>query len=186
MFTFNYKYAIDLVFAILIYFLVVYKSWKSRGNKVLITNTLMYIYIIGVLYVTLMPIITEIPYMFNHPIGTINFEPFIDVTLGRGDYKRQIALNIIMMMPFGIIYPLCRNAARKKENIFYCIGFAVLTSLAIELLQLFSSNRSTDITDLICNTFGALIGYMFYLASKPITDKWLKVPGKKKKRKKKK
>ena len=39
----------------------------------------------------------------------MNLVPFIDVTFGRGDFARQIVLNIIMTIPFGFLLPLIKK-----------------------------------------------------------------------------
>ena len=62
----------------------------------------MYIYLSFVLYFTLMPIITSLPFIFNHSYDSMNLVPFIDVLNGRGDFVRQVGLNIIMTIPFWI------------------------------------------------------------------------------------
>ncbi len=43
----------------------------------------------NVLYFTLMPIITSLPFIFNHPYTSMNLDPFIDVLNGRGDFMRH-------------------------------------------------------------------------------------------------
>ena len=105
------KEIIDFIVLIVIYIFIFYKKWKSQGKDVLFVNTIMYIYLSFVLYFTLMPIITSLPFIFNHPYTPMNLVPFIDVTFGRGDFARQIVLNIIMTIPFGFLLPLI-----KKEN----------------------------------------------------------------------
>ena len=108
-----------------------------------------------------MPIITSLPFIFNHPYSPMNFELFSDVFNGRGDFIRQIFLNILMMIPFGFLFPLTQN----KENLFLnTIFLTFIFSLCIELLQpLMSGFRSADVTDLLTNTFGGFIGYILYL-----------------------
>ena len=129
----------------------------------------MYIYISLALYVTLMPIIVSLPFIFDHPYTLMNLIPFDDYFSGRGDTIRQIILNVIMMMPFGFLLPMV-----KKQTISSTLGWTFLFSLGIEVLQpLINGARSADITDLITNTFGGFLGYLLYLAFKPIIYKIL-------------
>ena len=132
----------------------------------MLVNTLMYIYLSFVLYFTLMPVITAIPFVFNHPYVPMNMVPFIDVSMGRGDFFRQVVLNVIMTVPFGFLFPLTQNrSATFSKTLFFCF----LMSLGIELLQpLISGSRTSDITDLITNMIGAMIGYGFYVVFKPV------------------
>ena len=155
------KYLID--FAALFFF----KKWKSRGGDVLIVNTLMYIYLSFVLFFTLMPIIASIPFILNHPYTPMNLIPFIDILMGRGDFVRQVILNVLMTMPFGFLFPLTQSRnAKLSKTILFCF----LMSLGIELLQpLIDGFRSSDVTDLITNVIGGMLGYGFYVVFKPVT-----------------
>lgn len=70
----------------------------------------MYIYISFVLYFTMMPIVKNIPIMINRIIyhfgSNMNMNLFDDLFNQRGDYLRQIFLNVLMMIPFGFMYPI--------------------------------------------------------------------------------
>lgn len=161
------KEIVDFVALIILYFWKFFKKWNSQGKDVLFINTVMYIYLSFVLYFTLMPIITSLPFMFDHPYTPMNMSPFIDVMLGRGDFIRQVGLNVIMTIPFGFLLPLVK---REKTKLPKVILYTFLLSLGIELLQpLISGTRSADITDLITNVLGGIIGYIMYLIFKPIT-----------------
>lgn len=101
----------------------------------------------------------------------MNLVPFIDVLNIRGDFVRQVGLNIIMTIPFGFLVPFI-----KKENVklLKIAFYTFLLSLGIELLQpLINGVRSADITDLLTNVMGGIIGYVMYLIFKPLTTKIL-------------
>lgn len=165
------KEIVDFITLIILYIFIFYKKWKVKGKDVLFINTIMYIYLSFVLYFTLMPVITSLPFMFNHPYTQMNLVPFIDVTFGRGDYIGQIVLNVIMMIPFGFLFPLVKN---NNPSLLKTVLYTFLLSLCIELLQpLINSFRSSDITDLITNVIGGIIGYIIYLVFKPLTIKIL-------------
>ena len=165
------KELVDFIFLIIIYILKFYKKWKEKGRDVLVVNTTMYIYLSFVLYFTLMPIITSLPFIFNHSYTPMNLVPFIDVLNSRGDFVRQVVLNVIMTIPFGFLIPFI-----KKENVklLKIVFYTFLLSLGIELLQpLINGIRSADITDLITNVIGGIIGYVMYLIFKPLATKIL-------------
>ncbi len=164
---------IDIVVLILLYALVFYKTWRAKGKRTLLINTLMYIYLAAVLYFTLMPIITSLPFIFDHHYTPMNLTPFIDVSYGRGDFMRQIVLNIIMTIPFGFLLPFT-NLQKAKFSKTILLTF--LLSLSIEIIQpLLSSARSSDITDIITNVLGGAIGYLIFLASRPLLVKLKKL-----------
>jgi glycopeptide antibiotics resistance protein len=135
----------------------------------------MYTYIVMVLFVTLMPL--PIPFLNgtnNLFLETVNLIPFRDLRLNYYGAVREIFLNIIMMIPFGFLYPIIR-----KVGILKTVTVVFLFSLTIESTQLLSAfwgglaSRSFDVTDLITNTFGGLVGYLFFSTLKPIIFKIL-------------
>lgn len=164
------KYFIDFAVLVFLYVFVFFRKWRTQGRDRLLVNTLMYTYLSLVLYFTMMPVVASIPFMLNHPYKPMNLIPFIDVSLGRGDFFRQVLLNIIMALPFGFLFPLTRSQrSRFGATVFFCF----LMSLGIELLQPFF-NRSSDITDLITNVIGSALGYGLYIIFKPVTSWVLK------------
>ena len=82
---------------------------------------------------------------------------------GRYGALRQVILNIIMTIPFGILW----TSLNKKPRIWKTVGATFLFSAWIEFLQFLMTifllyHRSCDITDLITNTLGGLLGFMGY------------------------
>ena len=164
------RYLIDFIALIVLYAFVFFRKWKPKGKDVLLVNTLMYVYLSFVLYFTLMPVITSLPFILNHPYKPMNMVPFVDVLMGRGDFMRQVLLNVIMMAPFGFLFPMTRTPAAGFGRTVLCCFFI---SLGIELLQpLINGFRSADVTDLITNTIGGMIGYVLYIVFRPITS-WI-------------
>lgn len=161
------KYLIDFTALAFLYAFVFFRKWESKGKDVLLVNTLMYVYLSFVLYFTLMPVIASVPFILNHPYTPMNMVPFVDVLTGRGDFVRQVVLNVIMTMPFGFLFPLIQDrSARFSRTVFSCF----LMSLAIELLQpLINGFRSSDVTDLITNVIGGMLGYGLYVMFRPVT-----------------
>lgn len=105
------KNLIDVIALALLY-LCLLKKWKRDGKAALLVNTLMYVYLSFVLYFTLMPVIFSLPYIMNHPYRMMNMTPFVDVLSGRGDFIRQVLLNVIMTVPFGFLFPMTRKRRR--------------------------------------------------------------------------
>lgn len=155
----------------LFYIFVLFRKWKRKGKDKLLFNTLMYVYLSFVIYFTLMPVIASIPFALNHPYRFMNLVPFVDLLLGRGDFIRQIVLNVVMTVPFGFLYPMTRNpAAGFGRTALSCF----LMSLGIELLQPLLSGRSGDITDIITNVAGGMAGYALYVVFRPVTSRILR------------
>lgn len=138
---------------------------KVKPKKI-IFGSVIYIYIIIVLGLTLFPI----PYQgteFFEPIPN-NFIPFstITATLKAGITTTsiiQIAGNILIAAPYGLILYL---TMRKKKRIWIAL-LPLLFPIVIESLQFFIgltigyNYRSVDIDDFILNTLGAYSGILF-------------------------
>lgn len=141
-----------------------FQKWKKYSNENLFSRTVMYCYIVMVLYVTLMPFTLPLEIKNNLFIETANFIPFRDLRLGYHGAVREIYLNIIMMVPFGFLLPLI-----KKRGLVRTVLATFLFSLLIESTQLLSvwfgsaATRIFDVTDLITNTLGGLIGFLLFI-----------------------
>lgn len=157
-------YLINFALLALIYFLFFYKRWIKKSKKDLVIKTLMYIYIVMVLFVTLMPFPIPFGATNNLFLESANFVPFRDLISNYNGAVREIILNVVMMMPFGFLYPII-----KRKNILNTVVSTLIFSLIIESSQLLSAwwgsldSRSFDVTDLITNTLGGLIGFLIYM-----------------------
>ena len=107
----------------------------------------LYIYFCGILRVTLLPVVSRLPYVAEH-VFAVNLRPFRDLLHGWGNSVGQILLNMLLFLPFGVLVPL-----RTGRGLFLTLLQAAVCSAAIELVQPFFG-RSCDITDLITNTVG--------------------------------
>lgn len=72
----------------------------------------------------------------------------------------NLAGNIILFLPLGLLYPLIRKKRVGFREIFLV---SLGTTVLIESLQyLFLSSRRADIDDIILNLLGGIIGYGLY------------------------
>ncbi|MGK0467544.1 VanZ family protein [Clostridium sp.] len=86
---------------------------------------------------------------------------------------KNIFGNMLLLFPLGLLLPILW---RKFENIRNTLLYSFLFTFGIEIIQLLSyyvgnTGRSFDIDDIILNTFGAWLGYIFY---KKIVLKFIK------------
>ena len=117
----RFKYILDFAVLALLYVFLLCPRWKRSGRRVLAVNTVMFLYLSGVLMLTLMPVIASLPFCLNHPYIPMHMTPFEDAMKGRGDFVRQIVLNVIMTVPFGFLYPLCRRVIGKSCGLLRCL-----------------------------------------------------------------
>jgi len=72
-----------------------------------------------------------------------------------------------MTVPFGFLFPLTQS--REKRTFRATVLMTLLLSLIIEVFQpIINGDRSFDVTDLITNTLGGMIGYMGYVVIRPV------------------
>ena len=142
-------------------FLLLFCSHRRRGawgRRLL--SAAVYMYLCAILWVTLVPILTRLPYVSGHSFSA-NLCPFRDLLRGWGDSVGQILLNVLLFMPFGILLPPLTG-----RGLACTLLQAAACSAGIELLQPFFG-RTCDITDLITNVIGCAGGYLVGL---PLTQ----------------
>jgi glycopeptide antibiotics resistance protein len=88
----------------------------------------------------------------------INLQPFLMFKQFQ-IASTQVIGNLVMLLPLGIYVPLLFP---KLAAFFRVFLFCLLISISIELMQLITYVRSTDIDDVILNTSGAVVGYIIY------------------------
>ena len=81
--------------------------------------------------------------------------------------SRQVIGNAVMLLPLAIFIPLLSS---RVTGFIPVVLICLLVSVCIELMQLVTSYRSTDIDDVILNTAGAIVGYLLYLLARPTID----------------
>ena len=90
---------------------------------------------------------------YIRPEMNLNLIPFIGMI---ADFQNSV-LNILLFIPLGIMLPaLWKKYRVLKRTLLF--GFAM--SIAIELLQILTF-RATDVNDLITNTVGTFLGFLF-------------------------
>lgn len=168
---------LGLLLLLAVYRLFFYRRWRSLGRAAFLLHTLFYLYICLVLAVTVMPF--RLPFLGGSSPASIrvNFIPFIDVIR---HYRRagfELVLNILMLLPFGFLLPLVSGCRFRGV-----LAGSALFSFCIELTQFLylwtpQPIRRPDITDLITNTVGGILGYLLFLLLRPLFKKHRRKPG---------
>ena len=159
----NAKILIDLAVLAAVYGVWLLPKWRPLGRRTFAVYTLMYGCLAGIALFTLMPVLAALPFCFDHPYVPMHMMPFEDVILRRGDYVRQIVLNIVLFIPFGVLLPLCRSCRGKRCSFWRCLLLTLALSIGIEVVQpRLHAFRSSDITDVITNTTGGVLGYALW------------------------
>ena len=92
-------------------------------------------------------------------LGESFFQPNINLIPFVNGLNMEFILNILLFIPLGFFCPMISKTYEQVKNLLLIgAGF----SLVIEISQLFTLHRATDINDIISNTLGALIGYLCF------------------------
>ena len=75
--------------------------------------------------------------------------------------------NVLIFLPLGYIIPIIYN---RYKNFTQFIYLTISISIFIEFIQFFIG-RSVDIDDLILNTLGGILGYLYYKKHSKKLDK---------------
>ncbi|BDR76968.1 VanZ family protein [Clostridium tetani] len=155
--------------------IILYKN-KKDGIEIYIKRELIIIlfgiYILGLIGVTLLPI----DIMWNNvndmykPDPIVNLVPFAQLGFNKGVSMRIILINVIgnlfLLVPMNIFLNLLFHNKFKKINNVILTGLIISTS--IELLQYIEMyfglvySRAFDITDIILNTLGFIVGHVLF------------------------
>ena len=161
----------------LIAYLFYYRK-KQYSFYQLLLLILSYIYITMVIGVTMTPMplnMTELKYMQNLYSGFdyYNLDLLRDIVY-MGD---QFLLNIVLFVPFGILFPLRRNKINYKSVLLASFLF----SLGIELSQLgISVLLQTpawffDVDDILANVLGGMLGcFIVKMLIEPVVSSVMK------------
>ena len=92
-------------------------------------------------------------------LGESFFNPNINIIPFSDGFSLGFIFNIFLFIPLGFLCPFISKSYKSIKSIFV-IGCGL--SFTIEITQLFTLWRATDIDDLIANTVGALVGYFCF------------------------
>ena len=71
----------------------------------------------------------------------------------------NIGGNVVGFMPYGFILPVI---TRRRRSGFLIILSGFCISLTVEVIQLVTKVGSFDVDDIILNTLGVALGYLFF------------------------
>ena len=136
------------------------KHWKGNSNDNYmtnkVTNALFVIYLLALFWILILKLGVRFSYMGNRSVNLIPFgEPLI--SNGKADVG-EIILNVVIFVPLGIY----AGVLFKRWILINKLFFFLLISLMVEGLQFILSVGAFDITDIITNTVGGIIGLLIF------------------------
>lgn len=100
---------------------------------------------------------------------SINLIPFqYSTSAGEQFHIKEVMENVLIFIPFGILLSMLAPRMKLRNKCLIIIG----TSFGLETMQFVLSIGATDITDLITNSLGGIIGIALYaLLLKVVKDR---------------
>lgn len=144
---------------------------KSRRKHGFQFMTILYFLIVFCMCVSRFNVIMTIMGGQLTRVEEINLLPFHSVRenlqYGRNPISWDMLYNMVMFVPFGIIY--CYY--QKHFRVYKAVGMSCLTTFFIESAQFILKTGVVDIDDFIVNTLGSLMGIMAYVILQQISFK---------------
>ncbi|AWK51581.1 hypothetical protein DIC82_11310 [Clostridium beijerinckii] len=131
---------------------------NKKTNK--LTTVLFIIYLIALFWIIVFKFNLQLPPLRN--MRSINLIPFSQPLILNGKIAfGEIIMNVVIFVPLGIYAEILfkRWGTLKKLFLFFLI------SLICEVFQYIINIGASDITDIINNTLGGLIGLIIYKGS---------------------
>jgi glycopeptide antibiotics resistance protein len=79
--------------------------------------------------------------------------------LGLESFVVNILGNVLAFAPFGFMLPLLE---KKYRRFFYISFVSLIFSFAVELVQMLLKVGIFDVDDILLNTAGGILGYLFF------------------------
>lgn len=132
------------------------KNDYNTANK--LTNVLFVIYWIALFWILLFKLGVRFSYMENREVNLIPFNEFLSLN-GKIDFG-ELIMNVVIFVPLGMYAGILFERWTFGKKLF----FFFLTSLMFEGFQFILRIGAFDMTDLITNTLGGIIGLMLFEA----------------------
>lgn len=128
-----------------------------KKNQKVISSVIFIVYLAVLIWVIIFK--TTFSLRSLDTIRNINLIPFGDSTIINGSIGlKEIIWNGILFVPFGLYL----SVLMPKSSSLIKVGIIASVSLTFEIIQYALSIGATDITDLIMNTFGGVVGIVIY------------------------
>lgn len=128
-----------------------------KKHKHQVTFGLTWFYLVLLIWIVLFKMAMRVEQLPD--LRGVNVIPFAQSAIANGQIDLdEILGNVIIFIPLGVYFSLLRPRSTWIKRGFMVFGI----SLAIEVLQYVFAIGASDITDLLMNTLGGLLGIGFY------------------------
>ena len=137
-----------------------FQSTKQKRRSYIVYS----VYFILLIWLVLFKFATnlsELPSM-----RSINLIPFY-YNQETNTHLREVIYNIIVFIPLGVYVQIFKEDWKKARNCLVVFGISFL----FEVVQFIFAIGASDVTDLIGNTLGGIVGILFCIVMKKIAPK---------------
>lgn len=130
---------------------------KQTAKSNTLTLILLFIYLIALIWIILFKFSTSI---HNLPqLRSINLIPYGDSLIVNNKLSySELLLNMMVFLPFGVYLSMLK----PDWQFWKCACPAICVSLLFEIIQYIFAIGASDITDLINNSLGGILGCILY------------------------
>ena len=129
----------------------------------ILSGSLFALYLTILLWLVLFKLRVDISSVFNYHHRSLNLIPFAAPSRVHGQIGYgEMIYNCLFFIPFGLLL----DVNFKKIRFLPKLIFIMIFSITIEIIQYIFAIGATDITDVITNTLGGLIGLTLYALCK--------------------
>lgn len=100
---------------------------------------------------------------FSYPVQGLNLEPFADVNEATW---HDTGWNLAFFVPLGLLLAV----SVRRTRLLPLVAAGALFSMLLEAFQYVFAIGITDVTDVIANTSGVLVGLLLYLGLRPLVS----------------
>lgn len=151
-------FLLGIIPILLLLFLIFRRDSSISKVKTTVLSLMMYYYLCVLLTnIVGMPTLRE--FVRISQLGESIFNPNINLIPLSDGFSFSFILNIFLFIPMGFLCPFISKTYRSLR-MTVLIGSGL--SLLVEIIQMFTLYRATDINDLLTNVIGTMIGYFCF------------------------
>jgi glycopeptide antibiotics resistance protein len=127
--------------------------------KKILSGSLLTLYLVALLWLVLFKLKVNISSVFNYHHRSLNLIPFAAPSMVHGEIGYgEMIYNCMFFIPFGLLL----DVNFKKIGFLPKLALILVFSVTVEIIQFIFAIGATDITDVITNVSGGLIGLTLY------------------------
>jgi glycopeptide antibiotics resistance protein len=114
----------------------------------------------------------DVPWVGSGARRTVKLVPFVRTAANGPSKPSEVLGNVLVFVPFGVYLGLLGARAPWWRTWTRAVGLAALTSVGLEVAQYVLAVGSSDVSDVLANTAGALAGLVLLAVVRLVLRGW--------------